>query len=174
MKTKILWIFIIIFTMIAVNSCSLQKKLNKIQFSQKDSQDDIQNKEFTPYISMAAVKEGATTCYRDGSNLMCKNGTNVPITIAENIHGQFMLFNQNVYYFTHNLDLHKVDINSWQDTLMIYDINASLLYRRREVTHMTEFQIISIFLSAAGLVISAGRFIVALLAYLNDRKNKHK
>lgn len=39
---------------------------------------------------------------------------------------------------------------------------------------MTEFQIISIFLSAAGLVISAGRFIVALLAYLNDRKNKHK
>ncbi len=39
---------------------------------------------------------------------------------------------------------------------------------------MTEFQVISIFLSAAGLVISAGRLIVALLAYLNDRKNKRK
>lgn len=123
MKTKLLWIFIITFTIIAVNSCSIQKKLNEIQFSQ----DDIQNKEFTPYISMAAVKEGATTCYRDGSNLMCKNGTNVPITIAENIQGQFMLFNQNVYYFTYNLDLHKVDINSWQDTLMIHDINASFI-----------------------------------------------
>lgn len=39
---------------------------------------------------------------------------------------------------------------------------------------MTEFQVISIFLSATGLIISAGRFVVALLAYLDDRKNKHK
>ncbi len=39
---------------------------------------------------------------------------------------------------------------------------------------MTEFQVISIFLSAAGLVISAGRFVIALLAYLDDRKNKRK
>ena len=123
MKTKLLWIFIIIFTMITVNSCSVQKRLNEIQLSQ----DDIQNKEFTPYISMAAVKEGVTTCYRDGNNLMCKNGTNVPITIAKNIQGQFMLFHQNVYYFTHNLDLHKVDINSQQDTLMIHDMNASFI-----------------------------------------------
>lgn len=38
-----------------------------------------------------------------------------------------MLFNQNVYYFTHNLDLHKVDINSWQDTLIIHDIDASFI-----------------------------------------------
>lgn len=123
MKTKILWIFTIIFTMITVNSCSVQKKLNEVQ----PSQDDIQNKEFTPYISMAAVKEGTTTCYRDGSNLMCRNGTNAPVPIVKNIKGQFMLFNQCVYYFTHNLDLHKIDINSQEDTLVSHHINASFV-----------------------------------------------
>ncbi len=140
MKTKLLWFFTIIFTMIAVSSCNVQKKLDKVQPSQdiaknkelneiQPSQDDNKkNKKFIPYISRAAVKEGTTVCYREGRNLMCKSGSNAPVTIAKNVDGQFMLFHQTVYYFKphyfkhqtyYHRDLYKTDINSQQDTLMI-------------------------------------------------------
>ena len=130
MKTKILWIFTIIFTMIAVSSCNVQKKLNEVQ----PSQDNTQNKEFIPYISRAAVKEGTTVCYREGRNLMCKSGVNAPVTIAKNIVSQFMLFHQKVYYFmehSYHYDLHIADINSQQDTLAICGADTeSILYGR--------------------------------------------
>ena len=140
MKTKLLWFFAIIFTMIAVSSCNVQKKLDKVQPSQdiaknkelneiQPSQDDNKkNKKFIPYISRAAVKEETTVCYREGRNLMCKSGSNAPVTIAKNVDGQFMLFHQTVYYFKphyfkhqtyYHRDLYKTDINSQQDTLMI-------------------------------------------------------
>lgn len=114
-KIKIVWIFIIVFTTMTMYSCIIQKKL-----------DDIQSKEFTSDIGMAAVKEGTIICYRDGSNLMCKNGTNDPVTIVKNIEGQFMISNQCVYYF-HNSDLHKVDINSKEDVLMVRKIDSSFI-----------------------------------------------
>lgn len=120
-------------------SCAAPKKSDDMQLSQKtadsdstnstDKTDSIENNESAacPYIGMAAVKEGTITCYRDGSNLMCKNGTNPSFVLVKNIEGQFMISNQCVYYFTHNSDLHKIDINSQKDTLMVRHIGCSFI-----------------------------------------------
>lgn len=51
--------------------------------------------------------------------------------------------------------------------------SGSPKYIRREVTLMTAYEIISIFIGISTLVVSFGSLIVALLAFLNKR-NKRK
>jgi hypothetical protein len=46
-------------------------------------------------------------------------------------------------------------------------------YIRREVTQMTAFEIISIFIGILALLIAFGSFVIALLAFL-DKRNKRK
>ena len=47
-------------------------------------------------------------------------------------------------------------------------------YIRREVTSMTAYEIISIFIGILALLMSFGSLIIALLAFLNKRDNKRK
>ena len=46
-------------------------------------------------------------------------------------------------------------------------------YIGREVAHMTEYEIIMIFLGILALLISFGGLLIALLTFL-DKRNKHK
>lgn len=45
---------------------------------------------------------------------------------------------------------------------------------RKEVAHMTAFEIISIFIGILALMIAFGSLLIALLAFLDMRKNKRK
>lgn len=55
------------------------------------------------------------------------------------------------------------------------ELNDSLLeYIRREVAHMTAYEIITIFIGILALLMSCGSLIIAFLTFLDKRNNKKK
>ena len=49
-----------------------------------------------------------------------------------------------------------------------------LEYIRREVAHMTAYEIITIFIGILALLMSCGSLIIAFLTFLDKRNNKKK
>ena len=65
----------------------------------------------------------------------------------------------------------KVPMTGWQPPELMETGHPE--YIGREVAHMTEYEIIMIFLGILALLISFGGLLIALLTFL-DKRNKHK
>lgn len=65
----------------------------------------------------------------------------------------------------------KVPMTGWQPPELME--TGPPEYIGREVAHMTEYEIIMIFLGILALLISFGGLLIALLTFL-DKRNKHK
>ena len=64
-------------------------------------------------------------------------------------------------------------MESTHDGVAPPEFMISLKIHRKEVTQMTAYEIISIFIGISALMMSFGSLIVALLAFL-DKRNKRK